>query len=83
MVNWAEHDVGGIIDFDDERDEDRPRLQNDASPTGELPEGSRFIQSYSRYSPRGDDGSLLDDYFRLSMVESRLAASSTLLGAVN
>ncbi|KHN97809.1 F-box domain protein [Metarhizium album ARSEF 1941] len=82
MVNLAEHDAGGIIDFDDERDEDRLRLQGDASPTGQLPEGSRLIQSYSRYSPRGDDGAFLDDYLRLS-AESRLTASATPLGAVN
>ena len=81
-VNLAEHDAGGIIDFDDDRDEDQLRLQNDASPDGRLPRGSRFVQSYSLYSPRGDDGAFLDDYLRLSAFESRFTASS-LLGAVN
>jgi hypothetical protein len=80
-VNLAEHDVGGIIDFDDERDEDRFRLRSDASPNGQLPGGSRFVQSYSRYSPRGDDGSFLEDYLRLSALEPRF--TSSLLGAVN
>ncbi|KAG6032362.1 hypothetical protein E4U41_007237 [Claviceps citrina] len=69
-VNLAEHGAGGIIDFDDERDEDRIRLQNDASPDGGLPQGSKYLTSYSRYSPRGDDGSLLDDYLRLSDSDS-------------
>ncbi|OAA44334.1 F-box domain protein [Metarhizium rileyi] len=81
-VNLAEHDVGGIIDFDDDRDEDRFRLRSDASPTGQLPGGSRFILSHSRYSPRGDDGTFLDDYLRLSATESRLTIS-TFLGAAN
>lgn len=81
-VNLAEHDAGGIIDFDDDRDEEQVRLQSDASPDGRLPGGSRFIQSYSRYSPRGDDGAFLDDYLRFPAFESRFPASS-LLGAVN
>jgi hypothetical protein len=81
-VDLPEHDAGGIIDFDDERDEDRSRLQSDASSSGQLPGSARFVHSYSRYSPRGDDGAFLDDYMQLSMLESRLA-SSTPLGAVN
>ena len=78
----AEHRSGGIVDFDDDRDDDRLRLQGDASPTGQLPGGSKFRQSYSRYSPRGDDGALLDDYLRLSAFDSRFTASA-FLGAVN
>ena len=81
-INLPEHHAGGIIDFDDDRDEDRLHLQSDGSPNGQLPIGSRFIQSYSRYSPRGDDGSLLDDYLCLSGIESYSMASSR-LGAVN
>ncbi|QPG93746.1 hypothetical protein C2857_002201 [Epichloe festucae Fl1] len=72
-VNLAEHGVGGIIDFDDERDEDRLRLQSDASPDGRLPNGSRFLASHSRYSPRGDDGSFLDDILRVSDFDSRVS----------
>ncbi|KAG5970083.1 hypothetical protein E4U58_000784 [Claviceps cyperi] len=60
-VILADHGGGGILDFDDARDGDRHRLQSDGSPDGLLPNGSKFVASQSRYSPRGDDGSSLDD----------------------
>lgn len=64
QIDLAEHGVGGIIDFDDERDHDRLGLQGDASPDGRLPNGFMPVQSHSRWSPRGDDGSLLYDFRR-------------------
>ncbi|KAG6148411.1 hypothetical protein E4U22_000858 [Claviceps purpurea] len=60
-VSLADDGGGGILDFDDARDGDRERLQSDGSPDGLLPNGSKFVASQSRYSPRGDDGSSLDD----------------------
>ena len=54
-------DVGGIVDFGDARDGERVSFGSDASPDGSLPEGTRALRSLSRYSPRGDDGELLDD----------------------
>ncbi|KND92701.1 hypothetical protein TOPH_02620 [Tolypocladium ophioglossoides CBS 100239] len=74
----AEDGGGGIVDFDDDRDNERLALEGDASPDGSLPPGTRFVQSYSRYSPRGDDGSLLEEYQRLSGFESRWVASTAL-----
>ncbi|KAG5948687.1 hypothetical protein E4U53_006180 [Claviceps sorghi] len=66
----AEHGAGGILDFDDERDGDRIRLQNDASPDGGLPDGSKFRPPISRHSPRGEDGAFLDDYLHFSYLDS-------------
>ncbi|OAQ90764.1 F-box domain-containingprotein [Purpureocillium lilacinum] len=74
----AEDGCGGIIDFDDERDEQRGVFKYDGSPDGSLPQGARSVQSYSRYSPRGDDGSFMDDYYRLSGFEARLAGATAL-----
>lgn len=59
----AEDSCGGIIDFDDERDEERVLFGSDASPDGTLPHGLKAIRSQSRYSPRGDDGSHLEDVY--------------------
>lgn len=57
----AEENAGGIIDFDDERDNERLAFGNDASSNGMLPPGSKIVRSFSQYSPRGDDGSCLED----------------------
>ena len=76
--NLADDGGGGILDFDDDRDNERLALEGDGSPDGLLPPGTRFVQSYSRYSPRGDDGSFLEDYQRLSGFESRWVASTAL-----
>ncbi|EQL04126.1 F-box domain protein [Ophiocordyceps sinensis CO18] len=72
----AEDDGGGIVDFDDERDSERAGLGDDASPDGSLPPGLKFVQTLSRYSPRGDDGSHLESHQRLTGFESRLTAST-------
>lgn len=72
----AEDCGGGIVDFDDERDGERAGLKDDASPDGSLPPGSTFVQTLSRYSPRGDDGSYLESHRRLTGFESRFAAST-------
>lgn len=61
MPSIAEDGVGGIIDFDDERDDERSVFGHDGSPDGSLPLGSRYIRSFSQYSPRGDDGSYLEE----------------------
>ncbi|KAG6015252.1 hypothetical protein E4U43_005543 [Claviceps pusilla] len=58
----AQHGVGGILDFDDERDGDHIKLQNNGSPDGGLPHGLEFRPLYARHSPRGEDGAFLDDY---------------------
>ena len=71
----AEHSGGGIIDFDDDRDRTRQALEGDASVDGRLPQGSRFVQSHSRYSPRGDDGSYLEEHVRRSVFETRFGGS--------
>ncbi|KAG5924793.1 hypothetical protein E4U42_004551 [Claviceps africana] len=60
-VDLAEHGVGGILDFDDDRDGHRITLQNDGSPDGGLPDGSQFWPPLLRHSPRGEDGAFLDD----------------------
>jgi hypothetical protein len=78
----AEDSIGGIIDFDDERDDERLAFGSDASPDGSLPPGSRFIRSYSQYSPRGDDGSYVEDMPRQSAFGSRFPASSVLGASV-
>ncbi|UNI16193.1 hypothetical protein JDV02_002654 [Purpureocillium takamizusanense] len=74
----AEDRCGGIIDFDDERDEQRGALKHDGSPDGSLPQGARPVPSFSRYSPRGDDGSFMDDHYHLSGFEGRVAAAMAL-----
>jgi hypothetical protein len=58
----ADDSVGGIIDFDDERDEERSLYNHDACIDGMLPAGSKFVRSFSQYSPRGDDGTYLEDH---------------------
>lgn len=61
LPSLAEGNEGGIIDFDDERDRERVAFGNDGSPDGSLPAGCKGIRSLSRYSPRGDDGSFVED----------------------
>ncbi|KJZ78847.1 hypothetical protein HIM_01620 [Hirsutella minnesotensis 3608] len=70
----AEDAGGGIVDFDDERDGERETLRSDASSDGSLPAGSRFVQTFSRYSPRGDDGSFVGSPQR--PIDSRPLASA-------
>ena len=60
----AEESVGGILDFDDERDEQRILLGGDGSSNGSIPSGTQTIRSFSMYSPRGDDGSHHDEWTR-------------------
>lgn len=78
----AEDGCGGIIDFDDERDDERLALKHDGSPDGSLPRGATFIRSYSRYSPRGDDGSSMEDWPRWSSLGGAHAAAAAALDAV-
>ncbi|CAI4211624.1 unnamed protein product [Parascedosporium putredinis] len=49
--------AGGIIRFDDERDEEMDRLGHDCSVDGSLPEPASYVRSFSTFNPRGDDGS--------------------------
>lgn len=49
--------AGGIIRFDDERDEAMDRLGHDSSADGSLPEPASYVRSFSTFNPRGDDGS--------------------------
>lgn len=75
VISLAEDSAGGVIDFDDERDRERVMYGNDGSPDGSLPEGAKFVRSYSHYSPRGDDGSFLEDIYRHSVSDrAHLAA---------
>lgn len=61
MPSLAEDSVGGVLDFDDGRDMERVLFGGDASPDGSLPPGIKFTRSMSQYSPRGDDGSRLEE----------------------
>lgn len=61
MPSLAEDGVGGVLDFDDSRDMERVLFGGDASPDGSLPPGIKFARSMSQYSPRGDDGSRLEE----------------------
>lgn len=81
VPSLAEDTAGGIIDFDDERDAERETYGKDGSPDGGLPEGVRFVRSHSQYSPRGDDGSYLEDLYRMQAFE-RPALSSFPVEAV-
>ncbi|KAF7563107.1 hypothetical protein G7046_g1043 [Stylonectria norvegica] len=75
MPSLAEDSAGGIIDFDDERDAERLVFGGDASPDGSLPPGRRFTNSFSRYSPRGDDGSYLEEPQRQAWMDGRCAST--------
>ncbi|PHH77812.1 hypothetical protein CDD82_3346 [Ophiocordyceps australis] len=68
-LSLADEAGGGIIDFDDERDEERHLAGGDASPAGVPPEGSKLVQTSSRYSPRGDDGSHVESYYSVHLAE--------------
>ena len=81
LPSLAGESFGGIIDFDDERDAERLVFANDANPDGGLPTGMSFVRSFSQYSPRGDDGSYLEEHQRRSEYSARFRASAG-LGAV-
>ncbi|KAH7158867.1 hypothetical protein DER46DRAFT_371255 [Fusarium sp. MPI-SDFR-AT-0072] len=68
--------LGGVIDWDDERDAERVKFGSDASLDGTLPGGARMLRSSSHYSPRGDDGSYLEDVQRQTRMEGRYMVSS-------
>ncbi|KAK7414743.1 hypothetical protein QQX98_006427 [Neonectria punicea] len=76
MPSLAEDSVGGIIDFDDERDDERVTFCGDASPDGSLPPGLKFVRSFSQYSPRGDDGSYLEESRQQSWAGGRFLVPS-------
>ncbi|KAI5457269.1 hypothetical protein BGZ63DRAFT_74660 [Mariannaea sp. PMI_226] len=76
MPSLPEDSAGGIIDFDDERDEERLAFSEDGSPDGSLPLGAKFVRSFSHYSPRGDDGSFLEDLHRQSWTGGRVIVPS-------
>lgn len=57
----AEESKGGIIDFDDARDQERELFRHDGSANGSLPPGVKLLKATSWYVPRGDDGSYLDN----------------------
>ncbi|KAJ4127252.1 hypothetical protein NW768_008880 [Fusarium equiseti] len=67
--------LGGVLDWDDERDAERATFGSDGSLDGTLPGGARMLRSWSHYSPRGDDGSHLDDVHRQAWVEGRSMVS--------
>ncbi|KFA73726.1 hypothetical protein S40288_06253 [Stachybotrys chartarum IBT 40288] len=71
----AEDSAGGILDFDDERDEERITFGGDASADGLLPAGTTFVRSFSQYSPRGDDGGYLEERPRQSSSTYRYRTS--------
>lgn len=79
VLSLAEDSAGGIIDFDDERDDERLAYGQDGSPDGSLPSGSAFLRSYSQYSPRGDDGSMMEDNHLQSWMGSRTDAPGQVL----
>jgi hypothetical protein len=72
----AEESYGGIVDFDDERDGERLALASDANPDGALPAGMSFVRSFSQYSPRGDDGSYMEEHQRRSEYGATPVASA-------
>lgn len=76
MPSLAEDHAGGIIDFDDDRDEERITFGGDASPDGSLPPGLKFVRSLSQYSPRGDDGSFFEEPQRQVWMGGRSMTSS-------
>lgn len=49
--------VGGIVDFDDERDARRDELAQDASTDGEAPQRPSGMWVPTAFTPLGDDGS--------------------------
>ncbi|PKS12256.1 hypothetical protein jhhlp_001556 [Lomentospora prolificans] len=49
--------VGGIVYFEDDRDDEVDRLGSDHSIDGSLPEPASYIRSFSTFNPIGDDGS--------------------------
>lgn len=78
VPSLAEDSAGGIIDFDDERDHERAMYGSDGSPDGALPGGAKFVRSYSQYSPRGDDGSYLEDHMRQGWYGGSMVPAHTL-----
>ena len=82
LPSLAEDSVGGIIDFDDHRDQERVILGGDASPDGSLPPGIKFGRSLSQYSPRGDDGSHLEEVQREPWIDGRYAPTPFALSFV-
>ncbi|CAH0055437.1 unnamed protein product [Clonostachys solani] len=79
VPSLAEDSAGGIIDFDDERDDERQLFGKDGSPDGLLPPGSKVVRSLSQYSPRGDDGSWLEDQHAQTWAGSRVAPPSQMV----
>ncbi|KAF4980062.1 hypothetical protein FZEAL_3843 [Fusarium zealandicum] len=61
MPSLPQDGLGGVLDWGDERDAERAKFGGDGSPDGSLPGGGRPQRSSSHYSPRGDDGSYLED----------------------
>lgn len=68
IPSLAEASVGGIVDFDDERDEQRQTLGGDGMPGGGLPLGAKYARSFRFYSPRGDDGWYLEEFHRQGLI---------------
>ena len=74
-MHFPNASAGGIVDFGDERDEDRVRFGKDGSPDGSLPHPGTYQPPHSDYSPLGDDGSSLEErrgdaLFLRSMIDS-------------
>ncbi|KAH6990391.1 hypothetical protein BKA56DRAFT_609998 [Ilyonectria sp. MPI-CAGE-AT-0026] len=76
MPSLAEDGAGGVIDFDDERDGERLTFCGDARPDGSLPPGVRYVRSFSQYSPRGDDGSYLEEPQHQNWTDGRFMVPS-------
>lgn len=60
---------GGILDFGDERDEQRIEYGRDGRADGTLPPGVSAVRQFSRYSPRGDDGEYLEEELHSNVFE--------------
>lgn len=61
LPSLATDSAGGILDFGDERDEERRIFGADASYDGSLPPPATYRPPHAEYSPRGDDGSIIDE----------------------
>ncbi|KAF4335556.1 histone deacetylase clr3 [Fusarium beomiforme] len=77
MPNLPLDGLGGVIDWDDERDAERVEFGGDASLDGTLPGGATMRRSLSHYSPCGDDGSHLEEVQRHTWIEERWSMVSS------
>lgn len=68
--------AGGIVDFGDDRDEERAKYESDGSADGSLPKPATYSRVRSEYAPRGDDGDGCEEWsYPRSQSRDRLALS--------